>query len=255
MRCMSWNVNGIRAVHRKQSLPWQVMADCEAYCLQEVKGRPDQVPADVAEPDGLHAHWFPARRPGYSGVAIFTRDEPDEVIEGLGDADFDDEGRTLSVRFGDLILVDAYFPNSQENGARLGFKLAYCAAMEAFLARQRKAGRRVCLLGDYNIAHRPIDLARPEANENNPGYLPQEREWFSRYLDLGYHDVFREEHPDLAGAYTWWTYRGGARNRNVGWRIDYATVDPELRDAVAGVAIHPEILGSDHCPVSIDLKV
>ncbi|MFW5751544.1 MAG: exodeoxyribonuclease III [Planctomycetota bacterium] len=251
MRIASWNVNGIRALHRKGIAPLAAVSDAAVVCLQETKAHPEQVPPAVVEPEGWHGFWHPAQRRGYSGVTTFTRDAPDEVVTGMGAAHFDDEGRVLSVRFGELVIVNAYFPNSQPGGARLDYKLAFCTAMEDHLAGWRDRGHRTVLVGDYNIAHRPIDLARPGANEHNPGYLPEERAWFSRYLELGYRDVFRERNPGLAAAYTWWSYRSGARARNIGWRIDYATVSPDLVGDLSDVAIHPEVAGSDHCPVSI----
>ena len=256
MKMVSWNVNGIRAVARKELLPWTQMPDVDVFALQETKGRREQVAPEVAEPDGFNSWWFSAKKPGYSGVAIYARDEPDEIIEGIGDDQFDDEGRVITAVFGPVAVISAYFPNSQDAGKRVDYKVAFCSAMEGFLARLRGDGLETVLLGDYNIAHQPIDLARPKDNEGNAGYLPQERAWMTRYLDdLGYHDCFREDNPDLAGAYTWWTYRGGARARNVGWRIDYATVSPDLRDQVQDCAIHDDIMGSDHCPVSIDIAM
>ncbi len=255
MLVASWNVNGIRAVARKNLLPWEVMDGVDIWCLQETKARPAQVAAAIAEPDGWHSAWVSANRPGYSGVAIFSRQQPDAVEEGLGEEIFDDEGRVLSVRFDDLLIVSAYFPNSQEAGKRLDYKLAFCRRMETWLAEQREQGLRILLTGDYNIAHAAIDLARPAANEGNPGYLPEERAWMSHYLGLGYHDIFREENPELTAAYSWWSYRARARNNNVGWRIDYCTCCPNLRPAVSRARIHPDIMGSDHCPVSVEVAV
>lgn len=252
MLAVSWNVNGLRAVTKKGVVPWEVVPGTDVIALQEVRARTDQI-GELAEPEGWHAHWFAAEKPGYSGVAIVSRARPDEVVEGMDEPDFDREGRVLSARFGDLLVVSAYFPNSQELGARIAYKLGFCAALERHLAAWRGRGCQTLLLGDYNIAHQPIDLARPADNEQNPGYLPQERAWFSRYLSLGYRDVFRERNPGLAGAYSWWTMRGGARARNVGWRIDYATVSPDLAAHVTDARIHPAIMGSDHCPVSITL--
>ena len=253
--CASWNVNGIRALHRKELLPWDQLPQADVLALQETKAHAGQIPEEIASPAGWHASWHAAQKPGYSGVAMLSREKPDEVIEGMGDPTYDCEGRVLSLRFGKLVITSAYFPNSQDAGKRLDYKLGFCAAMEEFLATQHAAGYETLLMGDYNIAHQPIDLARPKANEQNAGYLPEEREWMTRYLDeLGYHDVFREQHPELAGAYTWWSFRGGARGRNIGWRIDYGTVSPALRDKVGATAIHPEIMGSDHCPVSVEVR-
>mgnify|MGYP000396505989 CR=1 FL=1 len=253
MLTASWNVNGIRAVARRNQLPWQMMPEVELWCLQETKAHPDQLEADLREPDGWHAHWFSAQKPGYSSVAIVSRQAPDEIIEGLNVTEFDVEGRVLAARFGTLVVLSAYFPNAQELGKRIAYKLGFCAALESCLAHWRQRGCETLLLGDYNIAHRPIDLARPHDNEMNPGYLPQERAWMDRFLGLGYRDVYRERHPDLRDVYTWWTMRGGARARNVGWRIDYGTTSPGLASRVREAAIHSHIVGSDHCPVTIAL--
>jgi len=254
MRCFSWNVNGIRSVHRKNLLPWEVLAEADVIGLQETKANPDQLDPDVREPDGWHAFWHSAEKPGYSGTALICRSQPDEIVEGLGEGDYDREGRVIAARFGTLAVISAYFPNSRDAGARLSYKLGFCAHLERYLATWRKKGCETVLLGDYNIAHQPIDLARPKENEENAGYLPEERAWFTRYLSLGYRDVFRERNPAQAAAYTWWTARGGARTRNVGWRIDYATVSPGLVDRVTDSTIHSDIMGSDHCPVGLHLS-
>lgn len=252
MHAISWNVNGIRAITKKGIIPWEAVPGADVVALQEVRATPDQI-GELAEPDGWHAAWFPAEKGGYSGVAILSRTRPDEVVEGLGDDRFDCEGRVLTARFGTVAVVSAYFPNSQDLGARIDYKLAFCAAMEAHLAHWRGRGCETLLLGDYNIAHQEIDLARPAENVKNAGFLPGERAWFTRYLSLGYRDVFRERNPGKPNLYTWWTMRGGARARNVGWRIDYATASPGLADRIADARIHPDIQGSDHCPVSVRL--
>ncbi len=254
MRCASWNVNGIRAVLKKEIVPWQVLGDNDVICLQETKAQPEQLPTAVVTPPDWHGHWHSAEKKGYASVAIFTREKPDEVVVGLGQQEFDAEGRVLAVRFGKQVIVSAYFPNSQDQGRRLAYKLDFCASMEKYLAKWKRKKCQVLLAGDYNIAHQPIDLARPKPNEKNAGYLPEERAWFSRYLKLGYRDVFRERNPELAGAYTWWSYRAGARGRNVGWRLDYTSTSADLGEAVRAVQHHPDILGSDHCPISVEWK-
>lgn len=254
MHIASWNVNGLRALTRKGALPWDCLTAPDVWCLQETKARPDQLEETVAHPEGWHAHWLPAEKAGYSGVAILSREEPDQIREGLGVPELDTEGRVLTACFGDVAVISAYFTNSQDSGKRLDVKLAFCSAMEEHLATLRGDGFGTVLCGDYNIAHKPIDLARPKANEQNPGYLPEERAWMDYYIDeLGYHDVFREENPYDEGQYTWWSYRAGARGKNIGWRLDYTTVSPELRARVQAIAHHPEVMGSDHCPVSITL--
>lgn len=254
MRCFSWNVNGIRSVARKSLLPWEVCPRADVIGLQETKALSTQLEADLRDPPGWHSFWHSAKKPGYSGVAIISREKPDEVVEGMSLAHFDEEGRVIAARFGTLVVISAYFPNSRDGGARLPYKLEFCAAMEDYLRGWLSHGYETLLLGDYNIAHQPIDLARPKQNEKNAGYLPEERAWFERYLSLGYRDVFRERNPELAGAYTWWTNWANARGKNIGWRIDYGTVSPGLADRVTDAAIHPEVMGSDHCPVVVELS-
>ncbi len=252
MRCVSWNVNGIRAVLKKGIKPWDAVEGADLVCLQETKAQAAQVDDDVVSPEGWHGYWASDEKKGYSGTALYSRHKPDEIITTLGEA-FDREGRMIAARFDKLVVVSAYFPNSQDKGKRLDYKLAYCAAMENFLQAQQDLGHELLLMGDYNIAHRPIDLARPKQNEKNPGYLPEERDWMSRFLDLGYRDVFRERNPDREGAYSWWSYRAAARERNIGWRIDYGCTTPRLGDQVTDAVIHQDVIGSDHCPVSVDL--
>ncbi len=254
MLIASWNVNGLRAVARKNLLPWTVLPKAEVFCLQEVKAQHGALESALAEPEGWHTAWHDAEKPGYSGVAVLSRMKPDEVISGLGVEEIDREGRVVAVRFGTLVVASAYFPNSRDGGSRLEYKLAFCAELERLLARWKAKGWEVVLCGDYNIAHQPIDLARPKENEKNAGFLPQERAWLTRYLALGYRDVFRERNPGLTGAYTWWTNWANAREKNVGWRIDYATISPGLEPRLRAIRHHPEIMGSDHCPVDITLS-
>ena len=254
MRCYSWNVNGIRAVARKGLLPWKQLPRADVFCLQESKAHVEQLDPEIREPKGWHAYYSKTQRKGYSGVAIISRKEPDEVIEGLGVRKLDQEGRVLRARYGDLLVISAYFPKSQPEGPRFEYKLDFCRGMRRFLKKQVDSGLNILLMGDYNIAHEPIDLARPKQNLQNPGFLPEERSWMSRYLKSGFHDVFRERNPDLEGAYSWWSYRFGVREKNIGWRIDYGTVNTDLLDRVTDAAVHPNITGSDHCPVSVRLK-
>ena len=259
VRLFSWNVNGIRACAGKGLFDWLAQASPDVLCLQETKANPDQLGNEFLSPlygsgGAYHSYWASAKRRGYSGVAIFSKVEP-RSISFLGVPEYDDEGRALVADFGSYVLVSAYFPNSQEAGARLDYKLGFCDAVLALCDSLVSAGRHVVVCGDWNIAHTPIDLANPKSNEGNPGYLPEERAWMDRYLDAGYVDSFRHFHPE-PNQYTWWTYRvAGARERNVGWRLDYHCVDRGLLPAVKAAAIHPSVLGSDHCPVSIDLGI
>ena len=254
MRCYGWNVNGIRAVARKGLLPWKQLPHADIFCLQETKAHVEQLDSEVSEPKGWHAYYSSSQPKGYSGVAIISRKEPDEVIEGLGVRKLDKEGRVLRARFGDLLVISAYFPKSKVEGPRFQYKLDFCRGILWFLKRQVDAGLHVLVMGDYNIAHEPIDLARPKENLETPGFLPEERSWMTRFLKSGFHDVFRERNPDLEGAYSWWSYRFGVREKNIGWRIDYGSVNTALLECVTDAAIHPNITGSDHCPVSVWLK-
>jgi exodeoxyribonuclease III len=257
-RVFSWNVNGIRACAGKGLFEWLAEESPDVLCLQETKADPAQLSAEFLSPSAgsgsYHGYWASAKRRGYSGVAIFSKIEP-KSISYLGIREFDDEGRALVADFGSYVLVSAYFPNSQEAGARLDYKLGFCDALLALCDRLVSEKRHVVVCGDWNIAHTPIDLANPKANEGNPGYLPEERAWMDKYLGSGYVDAFRYFHPE-PGQYTWWTYRvPGARERNIGWRLDYHCVDEAFLPAITGSAIHPAVLGSDHCPVSIDLDI
>ncbi|MEK7690612.1 MAG: exodeoxyribonuclease III, partial [Bdellovibrionota bacterium] len=188
-------------------------------------------------------------------VAIYTRVEPLDVrLQGWGIHEFDREGRILEMDFKELTLINAYFPNSQREHARLPYKLAFCDAMLKRCETLRSQGRHVVVCGDFNIAHRPIDLKNPKANEKNAGYLPEERAWLDRYVAAGYLDTFRVRHPHAADQYTWWSYRPGVREKNIGWRLDYFFVNPEFSDRTTGAGILSEVKGSDHCPVELRLK-
>ncbi len=260
MRVVSWNVNGIRACAGKGLFGYLASDSPDVLCLQETKAHPEQLDPAWLEPrDGegrpYRSFFSSAERKGYSGTAIYSRLEPD-AFETLGDARFDAEGRVSIARFGKLKVVSAYFPNSQEAGARLGYKLDFCAAMMDLCRSTVSAGGSLVLCGDFNIAHKPIDLANPEANEGNPGYLPEERAWMDEFTAAGFVDSYRALNPDKAGAYTWWTYRvPSARVNNVGWRLDYHCVDSEFSGALAEAGIQAQVLGSDHCPVSLFLDL
>ncbi|MDR3311637.1 MAG: exodeoxyribonuclease III [Spirochaetaceae bacterium] len=251
----SWNVNGIRAAEKKGFVPWLLGSGADVVCVQEIKARPEQLSAELRNPAGggvsYRSFWAPAKRPGYSGVAIYSKIDPDQVSV-LGNAAFDDEGRVLAARYGNLVVIGAYFPNSRDAGARLPYKLDFCAAILDYCRALVAAGRNIVLCGDYNIAHRPIDLARPRENEGNAGYLPEERAWMDTFTSSGFVDTFRHFHPEPQ-QYTWWSYRMNARENNVGWRIDYHCVNQGFLSAVRESFILPQVFGSDHCPVGIAL--
>jgi len=250
---VSWNVNGIRAVEKKGMLDWFAGELPDVLCLQETKAHKGQVSEELAGPSfgdvTYKSWWSSAKKAGYSGTAIYSRTEPEDV-RFLGVPEFDDEGRVTIASFPEADVISAYFPNSQEAGARLGYKLDFCAAIRAECDRIVAAGRNVILCGDYNIAHKPIDLANPKSNEKSPGYLPEERAWMDTFIGAGYVDTFRA-FCDEPHRYSWWSYRFHAREKNIGWRIDYSCVNPGFMDRVETSAILADVMGSDHCPVKI----
>lgn len=255
LRLFSWNVNGARAVHRKGFGEWFDAASPDVLCLQEVRAELDQVDPAMAAPLGYHVVWNPSRlRRGYSGTALYSKRPPESVELGLGDEDFDAEGRTIIADFGDFVLLNAYFPNGRSDLSRVPYKLDFCRLFLERCEEYRRAGRHVVFCGDLNTSHRPIDLARPRQNEKNTGFLPEERAWIDEVVEAGYVDTFRQHHPDAEGAYTWWAMRMRARERNVGWRLDYFFVAEELRERVEAATIHADVEGSDHCPVELRLQ-
>jgi len=249
----SWNVNGIRAAAKKGFVEWLKAESPDILAVQEIKAMPEQLDEELLEIEGYAGHWFPAKRKGYSGTALFTKDEP-LLVERLGVEEFDDEGRTAIAHFPDFVVINCYFPNSQSEGKRLDYKLRFCDAILEKCNELVLSGKNVILCGDYNIAHTEIDLKNPKSNTKNPGFLPAERDWMTKFLTAGYTDIFRKFHPDEEGHYTWWSYRFSARDRNIGWRIDYFCVNTAYTQAVKEVAILKDVLGSDHCPISIRVQ-
>lgn len=257
MKMMSWNVNGIRAAEKDGRLSkWMKAENADVYCFQEVKAFQEQAEElfpPLLNTGGYQQIWHSAQKPGYSGTAIFTRKEPLSVQQGIGIPEIDHEGRVLVVEFKELTLLNCYFPNSQRDHARLGYKLFFCEKFLKFTQKLRKAGKQLAICGDFNIAHRAIDLKNPKANEKNAGFLPEERAWMDEFLGKGYVDTFRKFTPDPEH-YTWWSYRPGVRERNVGWRLDYWVVNEEHSDRVKSSVIQPTVYGSDHCPVAIEFR-
>ena len=252
MKLISWNVNGIRAVWKKGFLDWFNAASPDVLCIQETRAWPEQLTPEQIAPPGYEGFWVCGEKKGYSGVCIYARHRPEEVIEGLGEERFDREGRTLTLRFKDFTLVNAYFPNGQRDHARVPYKMDYCRVFLEYCQARRAAGEDLVLCGDFNTAHHEIDLKRPKQNRKTTGFLPVEREWMHELVAAGYVDTFRAAHPDEQDHYTWWSNIGGARGRNVGWRIDYffATAGMDIT-----AAYHlPEVLGSDHCPVGLEFS-
>jgi exodeoxyribonuclease-3 len=252
----SWNINGIRAAERKGFARWLSHTDSDVVALQEVRAAPDAIPPHLRQPEGWHAWHAAAHRPGYSGVSLLARQAADEVCTSLDDPDIDAEGRLLLARFGGLRVASVYFPNGSgrdRDNSRVPFKLAFYDRLLAHLERLDPRRTPTVVLGDWNTAHRAIDLARPRANETTSGFLPEEREAFQRWLDAGWTDAFRHFHPDAADAYTWWSQRQGVRDKNIGWRIDCALVSPAALPLLRRAWHEPEVQGSDHCPIGVEV--
>jgi exodeoxyribonuclease-3 len=251
MKLLSWNVNGVRAALGKGLLDWMDAAKADVICLQEVKAMPGDVQG-VAWPKGYSVHWNAAEKKGYSGTALFTRRTPLAVTTGLGSPGHDAEGRTITAEFDDCFVVNVYVPNAQPELVRIGFRQAWDRALLAY-ARQLEQKKPVIFCGDLNVAHEEIDLARPKENVGNPGFSDEERAGFRNFVAAGYVDTFREFEKG-GGHYSWWTYRANARANNVGWRIDYCMASAAFKPRLKRAWIEANVLGSDHCPVGLELK-
>lgn len=253
MKLATWNVNGIRAAAQKGFFDWLNAESPDVLCLQETKAHPSQLDSALLAPPGYTTHWSSAQKKGYSGVALYLKNPPLRVVEGTGVEKFDQEGRTLIVEYPNFVLFNGYYPNGQHTLVRVGFKLEYSdRALELAKKWQQETGKPVILTGDFNTAHKEIDLARPKENEGNTGFLPEERAWIDKLVGSGFIDIFRAFEPG-PHHYSWWSYRAGARPRNVGWRIDYFFITPDLKDRVKSVRHQPQVMGSDHCPIVMEL--
>lgn len=251
----SWNVNGFRAVSAKPEWAWFTESDADIVALQETKANPEQIKEAQRMPEGWHAWWLASTvKKGYSGVAVFSRPEALSVSYELPDVAFQGEGRCLQIEYPEFYFFNIYFPNGGMGDERLAYKMGY---YNAFLehAESLRAHKPIVVCGDFNTAHRPIDLARPKENEGVSGYLPQERAWLDTFTAAGYIDTFRLIHGDKPEMYSWWSYKTRARSRNIGWRIDYFFVSKELRSAVSDAWIEMDAMGSDHCPVGLLLDI
>ncbi len=254
MKIVSWNVNGLRAVHRNGY--WQSFLKStkpDIFCFQEIKAEPEQLPEEVREVGGFSSFFAPSKtKKGYSGVALYSRVEPLKVIYGMDIPEFDDEGRLIGAEYEDFWLLNIYFPNGGKGEERLEYKMRYYASFFEFAERLRKE-KSVIFCGDVNTAHFPIDLARPKENEKTTGFLRMEREWLDSIVEAGYVDTFRNAHENQSEIYSYWDTFTHARERNVGWRIDYFFVVKEFLKHVKKAEIHTEVFGSDHCPISITI--
>ncbi len=256
MKFVSWNVNGLRATVKNGAWDEFVRTTkADVICLQETKAEPDQLPENVRTLPGFHSYfsWSKGRK-GYSGVALYAKQEPDEVFRGVGVPKFDDEGRVIGARWDKLVLLNVYFPNGGQGPHRLEYKLDFYDAFLEFIDALKEKDFHIIFCGDVNTAHEEIDLARPKENEGNTGFLPEERAWIDEVINHGYVDAWRNFNPGKANAYTYWDIKTHARDRNVGWRLDYFFVSRSLLPNITKVEILSEIYGSDHCPISLEIK-
>ena len=255
MKIVSWNVNGIRAWYKKGLLDWVIQFDPDVFCVQETKAHPDQLPEELRNVDGYFSYFSSSEtKKGYSGVAIYTKTQPEKVEYGMGVEKFDQEGRYLALYFNDFVLINCYFPNGGMGPHRLEYKLDFYDAFLKHINELRKKGYKIVFCGDVNTAHKEIDLAQPKENEDNTGFLPVERVWLDEVVNNGYVDVFRHFYPEKTGVYTYWDMKTRARDRNVGWRIDYFFVSSDFVKQVKSIRVLSEVMGSDHAPIVLELK-
>ena len=262
MRFISWNVNGLRAVLKKGFEDIVAQFDADVFALQETKLQEGQVDLELP---GYNMYWSYAQKKGYSGTAVFSKKEPLQTVHGLGDEALDTEGRIVALELPELWFVDVYTPNAQNELARIDHRMAwddafrdFCKGLEAGslpAGSQKAAPKPVVMCGDFNVAHQEIDLKNPGPNRGKAGFSDEERDKFGKLLDAGFTDTFRQLHPDVTGAYSWWSYRFNARKNNAGWRIDYFLVSDELAPRVESASIYSEVFGSDHCPVGLELSL
>jgi exodeoxyribonuclease III len=252
MKIFSWNVNGIRACVKKDAyFPFLEQYNPDILFLQETKAHVIDIPDNIQNPSGYHGVWHSAEKKGYSSVAMLTKHKPIHVFEGMGNEKYDREGRIIGAEFDEFIVFGVYFPNGGQGPERLQYKFDFYKDFFEFCQEFRDAGKNVIVCGDYNTAHNEIDLARPKENVGNSGFMPEERAWMDKLVDeMGYIDTFRALHPEPE-RYSWWSYRTAARKRNKGWRIDYIMTNKEFKPFIKDAEIHDDVLGSDHCPVSI----
>ena len=253
IKLVSWNVNGIRAVSKKEDFwSWFEDDDSDIINFQEVRATQEQIPKKLAEIDDFHKFYNEAEKKGYSGVGTYSKIEPVSVTRGLGVEELDNEGRVLKIEYPDFILFNIYFPNSGKEGSRLDFKVQFCNELLNQLVELKNEGKNLVITGDYNIAHNPIDVYNPKNCEGKSGYLLEERAWLDELEEAGFVDTFRM-FDEGEGNFTWWSYRFKARERNSGWRLDYFFVNEEIKDKVKSAKILADIYGSDHCPVTLEL--
>ena len=253
-KIITYNVNGIRAAVRKGFMEWLEAANPDVVCIQETKAQPDQIPVFELEAMGYQTFIHSAVKKGYSGVAILSKKQPDHVERGIGIEKYDNEGRFIRADFGDVSIVSVYHPSGSSGDLRQDFKMQWLSDFQAYVSELKKSRPKLIICGDYNICHRPIDIHDPVRNAKSSGFLPEEREWMSGFLDDGFIDSFRHLNKE-PHQYSWWSYRANARANNKGWRIDYNMVTENLKDKIQHVAILPDAMHSDHCPVLLEIDI
>ena len=256
MRIISYNVNGIRAAIKKGFIDWLSTNPADIICLQETKATKDDADYKSIEALGYETFWFSAQKKGYSGVAVFTKIKPTNIVYGNGIEQSDFEGRVIRVDFGDITLINAYYPSGTSGDERQTYKYQWLNEFNDYLNKLRETRPKLIVTGDYNIANHPIDIHDPKGNKNSSGFLPEEREWLTNFYQTGWVDSFRHLNPDTKDAYTWWSQRfPTVRLQNKGWRIDYISVTDNLKDRITAATIYPDVKHSDHCPIYLELKV
>lgn len=253
-KIISYNVNGIRAALKKDWIDWVKSVDPDIICLQETKANPDQLDLTIFEKAGYKSYWFSAEKKGYSSVAILSKTEPDHIEYGCGIEKYDNEGRIIRADYGDFSVLSCYFPSGSSGEVRQDFKMDYLKDFQVYINALKKSRPKLLISGDVNICHEPIDIHNPVSNKKSSGFLPEEREWVTNFLSLGFVDSFRHLNKE-AHNYTWWTYRFSARKKNLGWRIDYHFISENLLKQLNSSVILAEAIHSDHCPILIDLSV
>jgi len=253
MRIITYNVNGIRAAMSKGLIEWIRNTSPDVLCLQEIKASPDQVGVFEFEKLGYHHYWYPAQKKGYSGVAIFTKRKPVNVVYGCGIKEYDEEGRVLRVDFEDFSVMSVYHPSGSSGDLRQAFKMKWLADFTSYIAILKQSIPHLILSGDFNICHRPIDIHNPKSNANTSGFLPEERDWMEQFINSGFIDTFRHFNQE-PHQYSWWSYRAGARAKNLGWRIDYNLSTENLKERLSRSVILPDAMHSDHCPVLLEIQ-
>lgn len=255
LKIISYNLNGIRAAMRKGLTEWLERENPDILLVQEIKAHPEQISLEEFEKAGYKCYFHSAVKRGYSGVGIFTKPSPDQVKMGCGMEKYDIEGRVLRADYGDVSILSTYFPSGSSGDTRQAFKMKFLRDFEDYAAELIRSGRKLIISGDYNICHKPIDIHNPVSNKNSSGFLPEEREWMTRFTDMGFVDSFRHFHESETGKYTWWTYRFNARRKNLGWRIDYHMVSEALKDNMRQAEILSDACHSDHCPISLHIDL